>query len=280
MPERRINEGNGEIVIGGVYMHLGNPGHEYTVLEREPDWSGWETTGVQEGWTIRYRQDYRGDEQKKGSVCTRSEDSFKETIEIDGQLVPIFQFVRMSEKKERWPSTTSVALLLSNETIETGFYDELVLVRKKDNQLWTLIAGNLEKGETSAITVWRELKEETDQDQTSVEILGLNNPKLIEIPSDTKTSVGLVYKAHMKEPILLDGYKPNSAEIDLVKPFSIKEIRGLTANPDAIYKPEYNRFMLDYWLWHYLCLKYAFEKNEFIEDRARGWNLDERVFTY
>lgn len=281
MPERGEGEGTGEVVVGGVYMHLGNPKHEYTVLKREPCYTGWEDTGVQAGWTIRYRQDFDGIDQKKGDICTRSEDSFKGTKNIDGQPVPIFQFVRMSEKKERWPTTTSVAILLSNKTHGTGtFYDELVLVRKKDTQQWTLVAGNMEKGETSGLTAWRELEEETGQNLTSVKISRLNEPKLIEIPSDKKTSIGLVYKAYMIEPIPLAGYKPDSTEVDLVKPFSIEEIRVLTTNHDAIYKPEFNRFMLDYWLWCHLSLKYAFEKNKRIEDIARGWDLDERVFTY
>lgn len=183
------------------------------------------------------------------------------------------------EVKERWSTTTSVALLLSNREWGTGFfYKELVLVRQRKSGQWGLVAGNLERGETSDVAAWRELKEETGLDHTLVEILGLRNPKLIEIPSETKTSIGLIFEAYMREPISPDGYKPDSPEIDCVKPFSLEEVKQLIAKPGVIYKSEFNQILLNYWLWSYLDLKYAFEGREFAKTIAQGWGLDERVF--
>lgn len=184
------------------------------------------------------------------------------------------------EKKERWPTTTSVALLLSNQ--EKGLADKgLVLVSQRKSGQWGLVAGNLERGENCEQAVWRELQEETGLDRSKVVIQKTNLPLAIAIPGDTKTSLGLVYWAYMLTPIPPDGYEPKSREIALVKPFSLEEIIELVDKPEDVYRPDFNLLMLHYWLWRYLYHKYAdFEGREFAETIARNWGLDERVFTF
>lgn len=182
-------------------------------------------------------------------------------------------------KQERWPTTTSSALLLSNQK-PWSHNGELVLVCQRKNDQWGLIAGNLEKGENCEQAVWRELQEETGLDSSRVVIQQTNLPRVFTIPGDTKTSIGLVYRSYMLTPIPRGGYEPKSSEVALVKPFSVEEIRELVAKPETVYKPDFNLFMLHYWLWQYYSLKYAFEGGEFAELVARSRGVDERVFKY
>ena len=86
-----------EVVVGGVYIHLGNPEHEYTILERIPNHTEWERKGIQAGWAILYRQEFDGEKHNKGDILTRSEWDFKGITQIEGSFVSNFQFVRMSE---------------------------------------------------------------------------------------------------------------------------------------------------------------------------------------
>lgn len=180
-------------------------------------------------------------------------------------------------KRERLPSTVSVALLLSNNPENTGvvgFFRELILVRKRDSGKWGLIAGGILEGEDTRVAALRELTEETNLGGESVEIK-FRSREIKLLPGKEKTSVGIIYEAKVKRVIPRDGYEPNSEEIDLVKPFTIEDLLQLRQHPEMIYKPEFNLYLIDYWLWNYLDIKYGFwEGREFAEHIARGWGLE------
>lgn len=179
-----------------------------------------------------------------------------------------------SPKKERWPSTVSVAILLSNLPAEEvqNPYKELVLVRKRDTGQWGPIAGGILEGEHLEDTTWRELGEETNLGKEEVDI-DFRFPELLLIPSGEKTSLGIVVEARVKTKIPSEGYEPDSPETDLIKPFAIDELLQLRRKQEEIFKPGYNLKVIDEWLWRYLSLKYAFEGVEFARDIARDLGL-------
>ena len=138
------------------------------------------------------------------------------------------------EKKERWPTTTSVALIVINGD------RSLLLVRKKETGQWALPAGGLLKGETGEQAAIRELNEETGLSVDDLDNPVFCMPHVLIIPGNTKTSVGLVYIVGLKKPLSEQGIKMEGGEVDLVRPFNDQQVHELLIRPEAIYKPEFN----------------------------------------
>lgn len=150
---------------------------------------------------------------------------------------------KLKRKKERWPTTTSVALAIKNSD------RSLLLVRKKDSGQWGLPSGGLLRGEQLKEAVYRELKEETGLDPNDVTNFG--HPRILVIPGETKTSIGLVYAVRMKRPLPREGIVPDSDETGLVRPFTEGELAELLRRPEEIYKPDFNIPAIDYWFEYY-----------------------------
>lgn len=146
---------------------------------------------------------------------------------------------RLEGKKERWPTTTSVALIIRNRD------RSLLLVRKKDSGQWGLPAGGLLGEERLEEAARRELMEETGLGPDDVTNFGC--PRVLDIPGETKTSVGLVYVVSMKEPLPREGVVPDSDETELVRPFTNDELAELLRTPERIYKPGFNIPAINYW---------------------------------
>lgn len=144
-----------------------------------------------------------------------------------------------SERRERWPTTTSVALMIKNSD------RSLILVQKKESGLWGLPAGGLLKGEQLEEAAYRELKEETGLDPK--DISGLFPPKIYVIAGERKTSIGIVYIVVVKDPLPREGVVPDSDEIELVKPFSNVELVKLLETPEKVYKPDFNIPIINKW---------------------------------
>lgn len=138
------------------------------------------------------------------------------------------------QRKERWPATVSVALIVINGD------RSILLVRKKETGQWALPAGGLQKGETLQQSAFRELFEETGLGADDLDNPVLGIPHILTIPGETKTSIGLVYIMRLKNPLPAQGIKVESDEIDLVLPFSDQQIQELLSQPESIYKPEFN----------------------------------------
>jgi len=147
------------------------------------------------------------------------------------------------ENRERWPTTTSVAIVVINGD------RSLLLVHKKKFDQWSLPAGGLQKGETLAEAAYRELQEETGLTKDDIEELNYPNDILI-IPGETKTSIGFLYftrinKVLSPEGIIVEG----NEEIDLIRPFKDTELSNLLHKEHRrIYKPEFNIPAFDHWL--------------------------------
>lgn len=146
---------------------------------------------------------------------------------------------RLEGRQERWPTTTSVALIMRNSD------RSLVLVRKKDGGQWCLPAGGLLRGERLEEAAYRELRQETGLGPNDITNLG--HPKVLDIPGETKTSIGLVYVVSMKEPLSREGIVPESGETDWVRPFTNDELAKLLQTPGEVYKPGFNIPAINYW---------------------------------
>lgn len=149
--------------------------------------------------------------------------------------------VERKEGKERWPTTTSVALQLYDRTFRT-----LYLVRKRDSQQYGLIAGGIEQGEQPNCAMFRELENETGLTEKDVGFLG--TPKVFTVPQEEKTSIGLVFRTRVNAEIPKEGLAVESDEVDLLKPFSKRELWQLLKEEDKIYKPSFNIPAIEDWL--------------------------------
>ncbi len=152
---------------------------------------------------------------------------------------------RLKNKKERWLTTTSVALAIRNSD-RSRSRSSLLLVCKKNSGQWGLPAGGLLKGEQLEEAAYRELREETGLGPDDV--TNFIRPKIIVIPGEIKTSIGLIYITSMNKPLPSEGIVPNSDEIKLVRPFTINELFGLLRRPEEIYKPGFNIPAIKFWL--------------------------------
>jgi len=96
-PEKRSKE---EIVIGGIYMHLGNPAERYQVLQivEMEDATGFEKTGKTKTrvW-VQYKQLYTG-QRAEGTIWHRSPKNFLGYTELGNERkVKNFTLVGMGE---------------------------------------------------------------------------------------------------------------------------------------------------------------------------------------
>lgn len=149
--------------------------------------------------------------------------------------------VERREQRKRWPTTTSVALQLY-----TPNCDKLCLVRRKNTGQWGLVAGGLKRGEYPNESAFRELEEEAGLSRE--EIAPLGSPKVLAIPGEEKTSVGLVFCTPVLVKIPDRGIPVISEETDLLKPFSRGDLQDLLEREDEIYKPDFNIPAIRDWL--------------------------------
>jgi 8-oxo-dGTP pyrophosphatase MutT (NUDIX family) len=171
--------------------------------------------------------------------------------------------------------SASVAILLENmnSRIHSFLAGGLILVQKRLTGLIGLPAGHLEK-EDHLSAIHRELREETGLTDQDVKIYGV--PDVIVLPGDKKTSIGIVFRGKTLHPISAEGYESQSPEISFVKPFSIDEILKLIANPELLYRPDFNWGLLNKIVIGFINLKYAYDSPEFRAAVARSWGVDER----
>ncbi len=146
------------------------------------------------------------------------------------------------EKKERWPTTISVAIAVENGN------RALLLVHKKGRDQWGLAAGGLQQGETLTEAAYRELREETGLGPEDTDgLFGLK--EVFVIPGDTKTSLGVVFFTRIKMILPKEGLRvEGNEEIDFVQPFTDIELSKLIhGEPGKIYKPEFNLLAFNAW---------------------------------
>lgn len=93
--------------------------------------------------------------------------------------------------------------------------------------------------------MYRELRQETGLNQEDVGILG--RPMVLTIEQEHKTSIGLLFITGVKSSLPKDGYKMESDETDLVRPFSHEELRELLTTPEKICKPDFNIPAIERW---------------------------------
>lgn len=176
--------------------------------------------------------------------------------------------------------SASIGLLLENSLANDYRFlsGGLVLVTKRGSGLLSLIAGHLEK-ETGADGVERELQEETGLLASQVRIR--QRPSVHIIPSEAKTSIGILYSGKTVTTIPSNGYAHTSEEISWVKPYSVDELIELIASPEKLYKPVFNVSFISSALLNFIGTKYAFDDEALHIEVARSWGIsDACIDTY
>jgi 8-oxo-dGTP pyrophosphatase MutT (NUDIX family) len=149
------------------------------------------------------------------------------------------------DRVERWPFSASVGLLLRNGREIGG---GLILVTKKTDGRLGLIAGGVEKAETGIEAIGREADEEAGLKPEDLFIDTLVRPEIVFVPNKLNTSIGVVYRGFTVRRIPENGYKPESGEVDWIKPYSVEELFELANQPDRLYRPEFNLLVIRKWL--------------------------------
>jgi hypothetical protein len=121
----------------------------------------------------------------------------------------------------------------------------------------------------------REIMEETGWNEDKINLNPAIGVETIIVHGENKSSVGLIFSGSLKTPISTDGFKPDNAEIDWVKPFSIDELLELIRiNPETVFKPDFNIEAIKQWLRGYVDLKYGtWEGEEFAKAIKDSWDI-------
>ena len=112
--------------------------------------------------------------------------------------------------------------------------------RRRDG-LWTAISGHLEPREDLGEAAVREFEEESPFRKDHLE---LQRPDVLTIVGETRTSIGFVFIAIVKDELIInqigaDGLEIDGPEIDLIKPFNRETIQEIH-DSRLLYKPEFN----------------------------------------
>lgn len=182
------------------------------------------------------------------------------------------------KKREILSSSYSVCLL-----VQANYESGLLFVRQRGTKQWGPIAGGIQKAadgnmESFIGAAIREYYEEA----------GPNAPELVEpgvmpvgvflVESGPRTRFGLVLRCSISPTQPLSSYeRMDSNEIDLVKLFSPLELLELFREPRKIYKPEFNRDLIAYWLREYLIKRYGNYQiygKDLALHMAKQWEVD------
>ncbi|WP_132115185.1 NUDIX hydrolase [Actinocrispum wychmicini] len=119
--------------------------------------------------------------------------------------------------------TVAVSVVIQNKT------GELLLIRRTDNNLYSIPGGGQEVGESLAQTAVREVREETGITVRVVGVIGVySDPKHVIAYTDgeVKQEFSICFRA---EPI--SGTLQTSSESSEVQWISLKDLRGLDMHP-------------------------------------------------
>lgn len=179
-----------------------------------------------------------------------------------------------SATEERVKIHASVGVLVGGASPGYQSLSTLLLVRQRESQKWGLVAGKLEKRETPEQALWRELWEEANLTPDQIVLRSIHNPCLITQIREEEDSFGLIFRAHLKDDLPPEGYKPQSEEIDLVRQFSVDDLVDLVHNPKSVYRPDFNLVLIKDWIMGYLDFRYGtFEGPDFVNAIAFSWGL-------
>lgn len=107
--------------------------------------------------------------------------------------------------------------------------DEILLHKRRDNQLWSLPGGAMEVGESIEQTIIREVKEETGFDVEIVKIIGIytDSNHIIEYSNgEVRQQFSICFECH-----IISGKKSVSSESILVEFFSKEQLSQVNMHP-------------------------------------------------
>jgi len=154
----------------------------------------------------------------------------------------------------------------------------LILVQKRDSNLWGPIAGGVESIEIPSEAALRELFEETGISPNQIK--QMKHWKSLAFPGKIRPALGYVFQAHLKGiTVPPTGIELNSDEISLIKPFSIPEL--IRIQESAVYKPSINCGLIWKWTLDQFRDKHIWpdlNDPDFSISVARSWGMEERHF--
>ena len=151
----------------------------------------------------------------------------------------------LTNERKEFLVSLSVAILVSNERSE-----KMLLVKNRQTGKWGPPAGGLQwldekdRLETPFESAERELLEETGVKAK----IDHNIRGMINLPGAAKNRLGFIFETSINEKELKKNDPTDVEEIEDVRFFNQEELLKLLNEPNSIYRPEFNRALIIFWL--------------------------------
>lgn len=152
----------------------------------------------------------------------------------------------------------------------------LVLVKKRESGLFTVIGGHKRNKESPSDCILRETTEEVG-DAISKHIVISGRPLMTYNLVGEKDSLGFWFEGSLDLLVPSNGLKLHTDELGSLHTLNFEEVEELRKCPEQLYKPEFNQVVLNFYLFKIMYSRMWHFSDENDIDLARSYGLPETM---